>query len=830
MTRQREFSHVLKFGGSSIGTPKAMGSALKIIISESERNHCVIVVSALGGVTDGLIKAAQLARKRERKSLAREIHVLEEKHQVIVDALSKTGKIRRELEQVVANYFKRITDLLQGVSLLKECSPKSQDEIISYGEIISAHLISGLLWDRGIRAVPIDTRQLIRTDDSFGSAQVDLKISYKNLRQAICKLSKRTLPIVTGFIGATKEGITTTIGRSGSDYTASIVGSALGVREIQIWTDVDGILSANPAQVEDAFVLPRLSYKEAMEMAYFGAQVIYPKTMIPAVEQSIPIRIKNTFNPEAPGTCIGPDAGEHVVAGVRSITSLEQLALVSVEGGGMVGVPGVAGRLFGVLARNNINIILISQASSEHSICFVIQESEADQARKIIWREFELECAGGRISHINVHTGVAIVAVVGEHMRGTPGISGKLFGVLGKNKINVIAIAQGSSERNISVVIDQKDVRKAINLVHGVFQLSRRTINLVVLGAGNVGSLLLEQIESQYANFERDLALEIRVVAIATSKHWLFNKNGIPLSSWRSRLGKCPGHAGINWVIELLDKEKLENLIVIDVTGNDEVSLSYPRFLTKGYSIVTPNKRANTASMAYYKEIKEALRRRNSYYFYETTVGAALPIISTLENLIKTGDEVIHIQGVLSGTLSYIFKEVSAGQCFSEAVRSARDKGYTEPDPRDDLSGRDVARKLLILAREIGLDIELKDVQVQDLVPSYLKKIGDVNTFLKRLSEIDGEFSKRAGQATKGGKVLCYVGEIKDGICSAGLKEVALDSSLARLSGSDNIVTFRTKRYDQNPLVIQGPGAGLEVTAAGILADILTVAYHLTNI
>jgi aspartokinase/homoserine dehydrogenase 1 len=806
---------VLKFGGTSVKDRAIMQEAARIVGQAHRRGRVAVVVSAMSGVTDGLIELSRMAVAGRAGEMRAAAARMARRHEAAARGLPGCGGPVREA-------FEQIRRRLEGIRILKECTPRSLDALISWGEVLESVIFAGVLARGGHRAVPLDTRGLVRTDDRFGDAVVDWPVTRENLRRALGRVPRATIPVITGFIGATADGEVTTLGRGGSDYTAALVGAAVGAREIQIWTDVDGIMSANPRQVPEAFPLPHVSYPEAMEMAYFGAKVIYPKTMIPAMEASIPIRIKNTMRPEAAGTRVTArvDVGED---NIRCVTSREGLSLINVEGGGMAGVPGIAGRLFGALARERISVILITQASSEQSICLIVEQAEAARARKAIEREFARERAAQVVSRIDVRHDLAIVAIVGDRMRGLPGIAGRLFGVLGKNRINIVAIAQGSSERNISFVVDRADVRKAVNVVHGVFRLSHRTINLFVIGVGVIGSELLRQIAAQREHFRRSLSLEVRVVGLADSRRWRFDPAGLR--------GASPAEGepspGIDGFMEAL--RGLENVIVVDASGSEEVARRTPDLLRGGYSVVTPNKLANTAPMKFYRRLMAAARERHSYYAYETTVGAGLPVISTMRDLLNSGDSIVEIQGILSGTLSFLFNTATPARPLSAVLREARERGFTEPDPRDDLSGRDFARKMLILAREMGLALELSDIELENLVPAALRR-GSVAAFLRGMARFDDRIAARMDRAARRGRVLRYVGRVVGGRCRVGLQEVSPDSPLAQLRGTDNIILFRTRHYDPWPLVVRGPGAGAAVTAGGILADILKIAHLLAQV
>jgi aspartokinase/homoserine dehydrogenase 1 len=631
--------------------------------------------------------------------------------------------------------------------------------------------------------------------------------------------------VITGFIARTRAGLQTTLGRDGSDFSASIFGALLDAREIVIWTDVDGVLSADPRRVPDATIIDSLSYNEAMELAYFGAKVIHPQTMAPAVSQGIPIWIRNTFAPQKPGTliCASPESPHPV----KGITSIDRIALINVEGTGMIGVPGTAQRLFGALREHGISVALISQGSSEHSICFALAQAEADHAAAVVREAFESEIRQGQIQRVDVTRDCSILAVVGDGMTGTPGIAAKLFNALGASGVNVRAIAQGASERNISVVIDEKQTARALGSVHAGFYLSPHTISIGLIGPGSVGSAFLDQLGSQIGRLTRDFRIDLRVRAILTSRKMVLADTAIPMGAWRETLADAVP-ANLPQFVQHVDAGHIPHAVIVDCTASAAVARHYPEWLAAGIHVVTPNKQAGSAEMALYRKVHEARRAGHSHYLYEATVGAGLPIIQTVRDLRETGDRVQRIEGILSGTLSYLFNIWDGEQPFSALVRDAKAQGFTEPDPRDDLSGKDVARKLVILAREIGLGLELEDVELQGLVPESLQS-GDAADFLERVPEVDAGMRERFQAAHARGRVLRYVGRLdaETGRATVGLVELDRSHLFANISLTDNVVSFTTSRYDRNPLVVRGPGAGPAVTAGGVFADLLRVCAYL---
>ena len=811
---------ILKFGGSSLDTPQRVTNAIEIIGDSHRLNKQIaVVLSALGAVTDQLIEMSSAASKGQ-----------EHYHELFEKLVTKhvdftTSLIKKNQDQVLRALNERLDelkDVLHGVFLIKELSPRTLDFIMSFGELLSCLIISESLKERGDDAAFLDARELIKTDETFGAARVDFKVTNRNIRNHF--RSHTGLYVITGFIASTEIIETTTLGRGGSDYTTAIFAAALNASEIEIWTDVDGVMTADPANVLKAFSIKRMTYEEAMEMSYFGAKVIHPPTMQPALNKNIPIRIKNSFNPDFKGTVINNQSIPTNYM-IKGISSIPEIALLRVQGSGMVGVAGTAMRLFGALARAGINIILITQASSEHSICFAVAPKDATRAKNIIEQEFVLELQAKQIDSPIVESNLSVIAVVGENMRQTPGISGRLFQALGKNGINVVATAQGSSELNISIVIPQQDEFKALNAIHDAFFLSdTRSLNLFIVGTGLIGSTLLQQIEEHYQFLLKERSLEINVVALANSRKAIFDTTGIELKNWRSVLEHAEETMDLSTFVQQIKSLNLPNSIFVDCTSSEEVVSRYAEILKANVSIVTPNKKATSGSYDLYKELIGAAARSGARFLYETNVGAGLPVIGTLHDLMNSGDKIIKIEAVLSGTLSYIFNSFTGEKTFSEAVREALQKGYTEPDPRDDLNGMDVARKLLILARETGLSIEIEDVPLENLVPENCQHLETVEEFLTELSKSDVAFEARRKKAEREAKVLRYIATLEDG--KAGIRLAAVDQRhpFYDLSGSDNIIAFTTDRYLDRPLVIKGPGAGAEVTAAGVFADTIRIS------
>ncbi len=638
----------------------------------------------------------------------------------------------------------------------------------------------------------------------------------------------KTVQIITGFIASTSNNETTTLGRGGSDYSASIFAAALKANEIEIWTDVDGVLTADPKKVKKAFPLQSLTYEEAMELSHFGAKVIHPPTMHPAMEKKIPIRIKNTFNSSFAGTIINGKSSPNNFS-IKGISSIDDIALIRIQGSGMVGVAGIAQRIFSALAAKKINIIMITQASSEHSLCLAVLPRFAVNAKKALHDEFHYEIKERLINDPIVESNLSIIAVVGENMRKTPGISGRVFQALGKNGINIVAIAQGSSELNISAVIGRENEAKALNALHDAFFLSiAKTVNLYIVGTGLIGGTLLRQIQQQEDFLAKEYLLNVKVIALANRRKMLIDKSSIDAIQWDSTISQKGVKTNLDIFIDEMKKHNLPNSIFVDCTASEAVADRYLEILDSSISVVTPNKRANSKNYKYYEQLKYSALKHNVKFLYETNVGAGLPIISTINDLVSSGDKVSKIEGVLSGTLSYLFSSFTKGKKFSNIVKEAREKGFTEPDPREDLNGLDVARKLLIMAREIGLKMELKDMKVESLIPKPALKSKSVADFFLKLKDHDHEFEARRKKAEDKGNVLRYIARLENGKAEISLQEVDSNHPFYSLSGSDNIFAFTTKHYQSMPIVIKGPGAGADVTSAGVFADIIRISNFLS--
>ncbi len=814
---------VLKFGGTSVGSVESIRKVAEILSSYKKKEKFVVVFSAMSGITNLLVEVGYKASISDA-TYQHVLKTIEQKHiataKTLIDVKSQ-GKVIAYVKLLL----NELHDLLHGVYLLKELSPRSNDLVLSFGERLSAYLVSEFLKQEGVNVTFLDARQVVKTDGAFGSAKVDFKKTDRAISEYFSNL--KTSIVTTGFIGSTDKGETTTLGRGGSDYTASVFGAALNCDSIEIWTDVDGIMTADPRKVKHAFTLPQVSYIEAMEMSHFGAKVIYPPTLQPAFKKKIPIWIKNTFNTSFEGTLINEETSvtDHSVKGISSI---ENISMLNLTGSGMVGVPGVSGRLFGALARHSINVILITQASSEHSICFVIDSKESAQARIAVEEEFVHEIKAGKIDKLHEKDNLAIVAVVGDNMRHTPGIAGKLFSALGKNGINVVAIAQGSSEINLSVVIGKGDLTKALNVIHESFFLSDvKTINVFVVGVGLIGSALLKQLQKQGAYLLKEKNFKINVVGLANSKKMLINENGVALASWKEKLEEQGEKANLKEFVKRMVALNLRNSIFVDNTSNKDVVSFYHTVLDESISIVTPNKLANSGLFSDYKKLQETAFKRGVKLMYETNVGAGLPVINTLNDLKDSGDKIIRIEGVLSGTLSYIFNNFKGDKKFSDIVKEAKEKGFTEPDPRDDLNGKDVARKILILSREAGFEMEFDDVKVENILPAPCLKAKTVEEFFIQLEKNNDVFSKKRNEADKANKVLRFIAKLENGKAEVSLQAVDATHPFYSLSGSDNMIAYTTERYKERPLVIKGPGAGAEVTAAGVFGDIIRISNYL---
>ena len=815
---------VLKFGGSSVGTPDRIRGIVDILKSYAARgDHFTVVFSAFGGVTDTLISMGSLAAKGD-ESYYEQFLAFSKRHTDAARDLLPEPYLSEVLAGLENNH-EVLKNLLYGIFLVREASTRTMDYVISFGERNSAFIIAHTLQQAGLSAAYLDARKIIVTDKNFGSAKVDLALTYENIQKYYAQNSD--IQIVTGFIAAAKGGLTTTLGRGGSDYTAALIAAGLDAGSLEIWTDVDGVLTADPRRVKKAFSIPEMTYAEAMEMSHFGAKVIYPPTIQPVLAKKIPMWIKNTFNPSHPGTLVS-DKQDDSRTPVKGISSIGNIALLTLQGSGLFGVPGIAARLFGSLAGAGINVILITQGSSEHSISFAVQPDKTNKARKQVEKEFEYEIKSGLVDPVRMEKDLAVVAIIGEHMRYLPGISGRLFQALGQNGINVVAIAQGSSELNISVVINRADESKALNALHEAFFLSDTAfVNVFMVGVGLIGSTLLKQIKAHAEFLKKEHSLEVKVVGLANSKRMLFNENGIDLDNWRDQLSSSETPMKINNFVEKMKSMNLSSSIFVDNTANEQIAKHYNEVLDASISISTPNKIATSSAYEQYLQLKKTAKKRGILFLYETNVGAGLPVISTLNDLIVSGDRILKIEAVLSGSLSFIFNTFKPGISFSSIVGEAQKRGFTEPDPRVDLNGIDVRRKLIILARETGLALEAEDVQIHPVLPEACRNAVDVPAFFEELKKADDHFSKLAEAAAAEGKALRMVASLENGVASIGLQSVDATHPFYQLSGSDNMIVFTSERYKDRPLVVRGPGAGAEVTAAGIFSEIIKIGNYL---
>ncbi|SHM69972.1 aspartate kinase [Chitinophaga jiangningensis] len=810
---------VLKFGGTSVGSSKAIEQVCQILVKHKPAGKYAIVVSAMGGITDKLINAGQLAGagQEEYKSVLQEI---ETRH---LDAIRELFPITAQSSQIsqLKKKLNALENLCDGIFQVGELSARSLDKIMSFGELISCVLVAEKLKQQGLNANCKDSRQLIVTDGNFGHAAVNFPATNHNI-QAYFAESAADYTVLPGFVAATADGETTTLGRGGSDYTAAIVAAAVNASVLDIWTDVSGMMTADPRIVSQAIPIAHISYEEAMELSHFGAKVIYPPTIQPVMDKRIPVWIKNTFAPEDYGTLI-QDSSERSMA-VTGISGIQQIALLTLEGSGMVGIPGFSKRLFEALLRERINVILITQSSSEHSITVGIHEGEMLRAKAAVDEEFATEIHEKKIEPLQVEKDLSIVAVVGDKMKNHHGTSGKLFGTLGRNGVNVRAIAQGSTEKNISAVINKADVKKALNLIHETFfEKPLKQVNLFVAGAGNVGGKLLEQLQQQQTFLQEELGLQIRVTGLANSKNMLLSEYGIKLSDWKEQLPQADA-SDIPAYIARIKALNLRNSVFVDNTASAEVAKTYHEFLQHGISVVTCNKIACSSDYQYYKELKELAKNYNASFLFETNVGAGLPVINTLNDLIRSGDRVHSIEAVLSGSLNFVFNNFVNGANFRDVVQAAQDEGYTEPDPRIDLSGVDVMRKILILARESGARMEMEDITNNLFLPQACLDAPSVADFYDQLDVHADHFKQLLSNAVAAGKRLKFVARYEEGKASVGLQCIAPEHPFYNLEGKDNIVLYTTSRYREQPLIVKGAGAGADVTASGIFADIIRTA------
>ena len=810
---------IVKFGGSSVGSGQSIQNVLNILQNKYASGEKFIVVSsAMSGVTNILTELAQIAS--EGKDFKKGLIEIEQRHFTVIKEMI-TVKNQNPAFTQIKIFINEIEDLLQGVYSLRELSLQSKDLILSYGEKCSTFLLSQIAKQYFSESIYVDTSNLIKTDSNFGNARVHTPVT-EHLLQEFYKEHSHQILFFTGFIASNENNRITTLGRGGSDYTAAIIAAALDAEEIELWSDVDGMLTADPRVVKKAFSLSELSYTEAMELSYFGAKVIYPPAMIPAFRKKIPIVLKNTFNPSFKGTRIEEHTHKNAYP-IRGISSIDEISLINITGSGMIGKIGFSGKLFSLLAREHINVILITQSSSEHSITFAIEPKDVHKAKQLFNSEFELELETNKLNPPIIEENLCVLAIVGENMKQTPGISGKLFQALGRNGINIHAIAQGSSEYNISVIIKRKNISKALNAVHDAFftQLTK-TLHVFSVGTGNIGATLLRQIDAQSDFLRENNGIEVKINGIANSRKMIIDEEGIDLTQWQERINKGET-SNLDEFIQKIKLLNLSNCIFVDNTASPITGTYYKELFESNVSVVTCNKIANSSSYKDYKDLKDTARRRGVDFFYETNVGAGLPIIRTLKDLMTSGDRIIKIEAILSGTISYIFNNFRGNTSFYEVVKKAHELGYTEPDPREDLSGKDFMRKMMILARDAGYQIEEKDVELGAILPESCFKAPSIDDFYEELKKSDSYFNELKEKAENENKVLRYIGKLEDGKASVNLEFVDASHPFYNLTGSDNIISFTTERYKFNPLVIKGPGAGAEVTAAGVFADLINV-------
>lgn len=807
---------VLKFGGSSVANAATINKVVAIIQKAVSLQRTIVVVSALGGVTDLLLEAANQAAAGN-DNYQEHLLLIEQRHlEAVKTLLPVTGQ--SSVLSRVKKHCNEIEDICKGIFLLRELSAQTRDRLLSYGELLSSLLLTDHFAALGQPAIWVDSRKLITTNARFGNAAVQFELTNSQIRSYF-QQADHALYILPGFIAASEQGLTTTLGRGGSDYTAAILAAALQAEQVEIWTDVSGMMTADPRLVPNARVIPVISYQEAMELSHFGAKVIYPPTIQPLMKLRIPFRIKNSFAPNDPGTLVQQEMAPNGNS-VRGISSMNKMALLSLEGSGMVGIPGFSRRLFEALSQESINVILITQSSSEHSICVAIDAASADTAKEIVDRAFTQEIEAGKLEPLTLETDQSILALVGDKMKSHPGIAGKMFHVLGRNGVNIRAIAQGSSERNISAVIATRDVKKAINVLHeAFFEKTYKQLNLYITGLGNVGSKLLAQLQQQKQYLLKNLRLQVNVAGIANSRKMCFREEGIDLLNWKAELEQAPD-MDLDRYIQTIQSGNLRNAVFVDVTASNTIARIYPAFLSKSISVVACNKVAASAEFAYYQELKSLANEFNCKFLFETNVGAGLPVIGTLNDLLQTGDTVNRIEAVLSGTLNFVFNNYDGSRSFAEVVRQAQEEGYTEPDPRLDLSGIDVMRKIMILVRESGTPLDMDQISNNRFLPESCLK-GSVEDFYLALAAEEAHFKQLYADADAAGKKLKFVASYDQGKAGVGLQHIGPEHNLYHLYGKDNVVLFYTNRYPDQPLVIKGAGAGADVTASGVFADIM---------
>ena len=805
---------VLKFGGTSVGSAENIQKVKDILMGQED--DVIVVVSALGGITDKILSAAKMAAIGTGYFQA-ELTEINTRHYQTIEKLFAAEK-QADIKEKTTILLEELERIIQGVSLIGELTPKTLDKIGGFGERLSSLIISEYIPE----SKWFDSSKLIKTNSDFGKAIVDFGQTNQLIREAFISFSG--IAIVPGFISSNDAGEYTTLGRGGSDYTGAILAAAVDASSLEIWTDVNGFMTADPRVISKAYTIKTLSYSEAMELSHFGAKVIYPPTILPVYKKGIPVRIKNTMEPEAEGTLITDSRLNGKDLPIKGISSISNITLITIQGLGMVGVTGISARLFGALARQNVNVILISQASSENSISFAIDSSSSSKAEEAIRREFEREIQLDQINKITIEENLAIVAIVGENMKHATGVAGKLFNTIGKNGVNIIAIAQGASELNISWVVKISDLRKTLNVVHESFFLSENVeLNVFLLGIGLVGGNLLEQIKQQQPKLLKEKHLKIKLAGVANSKKMLFNREGIDIATFREKMIAEGQDSSLeNFKNEIIGLN-MYNSIFVDCTANDQAAGLYAELLNANISIVTANKVAASSEYENYALLKKIAKRKGAKFLFETNVGAGLPIITTLNDLVNSGDTIVKIEAVLSGTLNFIFNTISETVPLSQTIRMAKEQGYAEPDPRIDLSGVDVARKLLILVRESGHQFDMKDIKINTFIPEKYFE-GSVDDFWKNIPKMDAEFEANRKKLAAEGLFWRFVAKFEDGKAEIGLQQIPANHPFADLQGSNNLVMFNTERYHEFPMIIKGYGAGAAVTAAGVFADIIRVS------
>ena len=805
---------IMKFGGTSVGSVDSIQRVKQIV--EAEKEPVIVVVSALGGITDQLIRTAAMATRGDI-AYESEFNNMVRRHDEMIQQVIPSGSTKRTLEKRIHALLDELKDIYQGLYLLKDISSNMEDTVVSYGERLSSLIVGALVQDAEV----FDSRSFMKTERKHHKHLLDSILSEQLIRETFRELPK--VSVVPGFISSDKTtGRVTNLGRGGSDYTAAVIAAVLDASILEIWTDVDGFMTADPKVISTAYAIEELSYVEAMELCNFGAKVVYPPTIYPAFHENIPILIKNTFNPEAQGTVIRAQLSDNTKP-IKGISSINDTALITVQGLGMVGVIGVNHRIFRTLAQNGISVFLVSQASSENSTSIGVCNSDAELACEVLNAEFAKEIATGEINHVTAEKGLATVAIVGENMKHTPGIAGKLFGTLGRNGINVIACAQGASETNISFVVDATWLRKTLNVIHDSFFLSEyQVLNLFICGVGTVGGSLIEQIRQQRDKLMLERGLKLNVVGIASGHYAVFDREGIDLNDYRELL-KQGGESNLERLKEEVIGMNIFNSVFVDCTASEAVAALYKDFLNHNISVVAANKVAASSQYENYKELKQTARRRGVKYLFETNVGAGLPVINTINDLINSGDKILRIEAVVSGTLNFIFNTISEEIKLSDTIRLAKEKGYSEPDPRIDLSGKDVIRKLVILAREAGYPINQEDVEKKLFIPQELFD-GSLEDFWAKVPALDADFEERRQCLVAEGKRWRFVARLDEGKATVSLEEVNQWHPFYNLEGSNNIILLTTERYKEYPMMIQGYGAGASVTAAGVFADIMSIA------